>query len=185
MKLIILRRQCSYGTHDVDRRIVGDSSQRSPFFASDAFNPYDGPALAMVPSRIEGGQGAVQSADFRSSQFITQPGSRIAFQLAQFADHPERLWAAWSDHPTVGSQKEIGKFERVFDKADLPIDLLDPGRGFPSALLMAPIGRVEQSWAIPLVKTGTVDRAPIFLKQVITPPMQRPGSIAQGRLQDH
>jgi hypothetical protein len=83
-----------------------------------------------------------------------------------------------SDRPTVGSQKKIGKFERVFDKADLPIDLLDPGRGFPSALLMTPIVRVEQSWAIPLVKTGTVDRAPIFLKQVITHLMQRPGSLA-------
>ena len=33
--------------------MVGDCSQRGPLFASDTFNPYDGPALTMVPSRVE------------------------------------------------------------------------------------------------------------------------------------
>src|SRR6476646_8374486 len=152
MTLIILRGQCSYGTHDVDHRTLGNSSQRSPILARDMFNPHDGPPLTFVPRRVHVSFCAIQSSHLTSPKFITQPGSRIAFQFAQFADHPECLWAARSDRPTVGSQEQIREFQRIFDEAHFAIDLLDPGRGLPSALLMAPIVRVEQGWAVPLVK---------------------------------
>src|SRR5690349_5267516 len=149
-----------------------NSAQRGSSFSLEALDPYDRSPFTAVPCGVLRGSCAIQPSDFRSTKLIAQPGSRIAFQLPQFTDHPERIGTAVGDRPSVGSQEQIRKFERVFYEADFSVDLLDHERRFPGAFFMAPVVRIDQRRALLVVKAGAVDRAPVLRHQSVADLMQ-------------
>src|SRR5262245_56765947 len=116
---------------------------------------------------------------------MTQPGSLLPFKLSQLTHHTIDVRLPPHDCPPIRPQQEIRKLQRFLDEPNCPIDLKDTGRGLPRPLLMTPIVRIHQRWAVPLMETRTVNRAALLLEQPVSNLMEGSRCLPQRRLSDH